>query len=225
MISSCSSKTVQVTKLLSSNYKNTENYFLLRIIRNSLKMYHKIDVERLSPTQIGKLLNGHRIRVKHGRGHQIHVSEEQHKKITKAHRKGAGVNIQLDPYAIDHNQHLRGHSHHSHHAHHGLGLHGYRQGHGEGFLDDVRGFFSPVERALAPLAPIAKSVAKTVLPGVIEKYAPIAAPIANPIIAGLGVARRRRGRGHGKAHSHKGGLLGTALMPAGYGLGRRRGRR
>jgi hypothetical protein len=72
-------------------------------------MYHKIAIHKLSHAQIGKLLNGHRIRVKHGHGHEIHASAEQHKKIVKAHQKGAGTTIQFDPYQIQHHQHLRGH--------------------------------------------------------------------------------------------------------------------
>ena len=44
-------------------------------------MYHKFAIHTLSHAQIGKLLNGHRIRVKHGKGHEIHTSEEQHKTI------------------------------------------------------------------------------------------------------------------------------------------------
>ena len=70
--------------------------------------YHKIHLAHLSNPQIGKLLNGHRIRVKHGHGHEVHVSEEQHKKIMKAHKKGAGSTIQFDPFQIHHHQHLRG---------------------------------------------------------------------------------------------------------------------
>jgi len=72
-------------------------------------MYHKIAIHKLSHAQIGKLLNGHRIRVKHGHGHEIHASAEQHKKIHKAHQKGCGTTIQFDPYQIQHHQHLRGH--------------------------------------------------------------------------------------------------------------------
>lgn len=74
-------------------------------------MYHKINIHKLSHAQIGKLLNGHRIRVKHGHGHEIHASEEQHKKIMKAHQKGCGTTIQLDPFQIQNHQHMRGHAH------------------------------------------------------------------------------------------------------------------
>ena len=74
-------------------------------------MYHEIGIHRLSPTQISKLLNGHRVRVKHGSGHKIHVSQEQHKKIMAAHHKGKAHTLQLDPYQIAQHQHLRHGSH------------------------------------------------------------------------------------------------------------------
>ena len=70
-------------------------------------MYHKINIKKLSPNQISKLLNGHRIRVKHGEGHEIHASEEQHKKIMRAHHKKASSTIQFDPFQQHEHQHLR----------------------------------------------------------------------------------------------------------------------
>lgn len=70
-------------------------------------MYHENSIEQLSKNQVSKLLNGHKVRVKHGRHHKIHLSEEHSKKLHKAHMKGMGITIQLDPYAITHNQHLR----------------------------------------------------------------------------------------------------------------------
>ena len=69
--------------------------------------YHKINISKLSHNQILRLLRGHRIRVKHGSGHEIHASEEQHKKITRAHKKGSGATIQFDPYQIEQHQHMR----------------------------------------------------------------------------------------------------------------------
>jgi len=64
-------------------------------------------IEALSKSQIGKLLKGGSVRVKHGRHHTIHLSEEHGKKLHRAYAKGKGITIKLDPYAIDHNQHLR----------------------------------------------------------------------------------------------------------------------
>jgi hypothetical protein len=61
-------------------------------------MYHKISISKLSRPQILKLLKGHRVRVKHGSGHVFHASEEQHKKIMRAHHSGKGCVVQMDPY-------------------------------------------------------------------------------------------------------------------------------
>ena len=71
-------------------------------------MYHPIKVEPLSKAQVSKLLKGQKVRVKKGSHHTLHVSEEQHKKLTKAHMKGAGITLQLDPYACDMNEHMIG---------------------------------------------------------------------------------------------------------------------
>ena len=71
-------------------------------------MYHTISIQALSKSQISKLLNGHRVIVKLGQGIEIHASEEQYKKIIKAHKKGSGVTIQFDPYQMENHQFLRG---------------------------------------------------------------------------------------------------------------------
>jgi hypothetical protein len=71
-------------------------------------MYHNISIEPLSKSQISKLLNGHRVIVKLGQGIEIHASEEQYKKIIKAHKKGSGVTIQFDPYQMENHQFLIG---------------------------------------------------------------------------------------------------------------------
>ena len=71
-------------------------------------MYHPIEIKHLSANQISKVLNGHPVRVLHGKGHQIEVSHEQHKKIHKAHSQGKGVNITFDPFQQANHQHLRG---------------------------------------------------------------------------------------------------------------------
>lgn len=70
-------------------------------------MYHEAHIASLSAKQISRLLNGHPVRVKHGSHHKIHLSAEHHKKLHKAHAKGCGTTVQLDPYAIEQNQHLR----------------------------------------------------------------------------------------------------------------------
>ena len=50
-------------------------------------MYSKTNIGKLSKAQISKLLKGHRVRVKSGTGHEISLSKEQHKKLTRAHKK------------------------------------------------------------------------------------------------------------------------------------------
>ena len=64
-------------------------------------MYHKIGIQKLSPAQTSKFLNGHAITVKHGSHHEVPVSVEQHKKIHAAHKRGKGVRITADPYQRD----------------------------------------------------------------------------------------------------------------------------
>ena len=71
-------------------------------------MYQKASIERLSPAQISRMLNGHRVRVKHGKGQAIHLSPEQNKKLMNASKKGCGITIQLDPYSMDLNKKLKG---------------------------------------------------------------------------------------------------------------------
>ena len=72
-------------------------------------MYSKTNIAKLSKAQISKLLKGHRVRIKSGTGHEISLSKEQHKKLTRAHKKGMGYTLQFDPYQIDMNyEPLRG---------------------------------------------------------------------------------------------------------------------
>ena len=71
-------------------------------------MYHPVEIEKLSEPQIRKLVRGMPVRVKHGKGHVIHASTEQHKKIIKAHLKGKGVTLSLDPYQCENHMCLVG---------------------------------------------------------------------------------------------------------------------
>jgi len=71
-------------------------------------MYTPVGIHQLSAKQISRLLNGHGVRVKHGSSHKVHLSSEQHKKLIRAHHKGSGVTLVLDPYQIEHHQCLRG---------------------------------------------------------------------------------------------------------------------
>jgi len=72
-------------------------------------MYHEVGIQALSPKQISRILNGHGVRVKAGSHHKMHLSSEHAKKLHRAHLKGSAVTVTLDPYAIEHNQHLRSH--------------------------------------------------------------------------------------------------------------------
>ena len=164
-------------------------------------MYHKIGIQRLSPTQISKLLNGHKIRVKHGQGHEIHASAEQHKKIMAAHRKGKAHTMQFDPFQIAQHQHLR-HGHKP--VHHAPMHHGYGEGEGEGIFGSVARAVAPVARAVAPtLIDYGANALKHRLTGHGEgmkhrgrprKHAP---KHHASMGEGRAVGRRRRGKGDG----------------------------
>ena len=54
-------------------------------------MYHPTEIAKLSRAQVLKLLKGHAVRVKSGKGHVVHLSTEQLKKHKKATLKGADV--------------------------------------------------------------------------------------------------------------------------------------
>ena len=71
-------------------------------------MYHKASISPLSSTQISKILNGHSVRVSHGNKHDVELSKEQFKKFSKAHMKGKGMTLTMDPFQIQNHQHLRG---------------------------------------------------------------------------------------------------------------------
>ena len=70
--------------------------------------YPQVGIEQLSRPQINKLLAGERVKIKIGQNHNIHITHEHHKRLHKAHQKGAGIMVELDPYACDLNQHLHG---------------------------------------------------------------------------------------------------------------------
>lgn len=184
-------------------------------------MYHKIGIHRLSPTQISKLLNGHKIRVKHGQGHEIHASEEQHKKIMTAHRKGKAHTMQFDPFQIAQHQHLRhGHGEGMKHAVHHRPVHHAHMHHGNG---EGEGFFGSIARAVAPtLIDYGANALKNRL-GNGEGIRHRGRPRKHHASMGEGKGRRRRGKGEGEGmhsrsrYSHK--SHGEALYPAGYGEG------
>ena len=71
-------------------------------------MYHEAGIQKLSSSQLSKLLNGKSVRVKSGTAHKVGLSTEQFKKFKRAHAKGKAVTITFDPYQIQSHQLLRG---------------------------------------------------------------------------------------------------------------------
>jgi len=67
-------------------------------------MYSPVGIEQLSDSQIRKLLKGERIRIKSGGALNVQMVSEHAKKLKSAAKKGAGMMIQLDPYACDLNR-------------------------------------------------------------------------------------------------------------------------
>ena len=72
-------------------------------------MYHPVGIQQLSQAQVKKLLMGGRVRVKAGNALKVSMVQEHAKKLASASKKGAGIMLQLDPYACDMNrEHLEG---------------------------------------------------------------------------------------------------------------------
>ena len=164
-------------------------------------MYHEASIAKLSEPQIKKLLKGERVRVKHGSTHKVHLSAEQHKKLMVAHKKGAGITIQADPYQ----QELLGGSFASRLA------------------ERTRKIFAPVAKAFTPqrmheignaFKPLGDELLHSAVSGLkslagSSKYAsPFASSInqgldslehqGHEAIAGAGLKHKRRGRGEGE---------------------------
>jgi hypothetical protein len=209
-------------------------------------MYHKIPISKLSHHQILKLLRGHRVRVKHGQGHTLHVSEEQHKKIMTAHRKGKAHTLQFDPFQIEAHEHLRGRMHtlpyHPKHPHDEESMEG-----GSTYAHRVarrtRNTFKPLKDLAhyaipATLGAIGRT-AGTFYGGPIGGIAgsTLGAYAGNEFDKhfgiGEGIKRRGRPKKHHTVHGHGEGEgikrrrgrpkkhhgHGEALVPAGYGEG------
>jgi hypothetical protein len=71
--------------------------------------YSAVKVEALSKQQVSKLLNGHSVRIKYEASGPmtLHLTEQQHKKLLRAHKKGASYTVSFDPYQQDDHQGLR----------------------------------------------------------------------------------------------------------------------
>jgi len=70
--------------------------------------YAHVGIEPLSHAQARKLVQGGRVKVKLGSHHKIHVTHEHAKRLHTAHRRGAGIMLELDPYACELNEHIHG---------------------------------------------------------------------------------------------------------------------
>ena len=63
-------------------------------------MYHNASISPLSSTQISKILNGHSVRVPAGNGHDVELSKEQFKKLSKAHNAGKAITLTMNPFQM-----------------------------------------------------------------------------------------------------------------------------
>ena len=60
-------------------------------------MYSTTGVGKLSESQKSKLRNGHPVRIKIGSGNNLHLTDQQLKKLQSAHKKGAAYTITFHP--------------------------------------------------------------------------------------------------------------------------------
>ena len=60
-------------------------------------MYTLVGIQKLSETQKSRLRNGHPVRIKKGSGNQLHLTNEQIKKLESSAKKGAAYTLTLHP--------------------------------------------------------------------------------------------------------------------------------
>ena len=189
-------------------------------------MYHKFGIQQLSESQIGKALRNLPITVKAGAHHALHLTQEQIKKVHKAHLKGSGARIILDPYQVQMHRHLIG----------------------SGFMDKAKKAFNSVaskakaiykanEAQLSPYVAQAKDYAHSQIGNLASQYgsklgsyAPMVEQYAHSALdsgvehalAGEGIRRHRRKRG-GKINLRQIGnkLLSGAKSVAKSPMGRK----
>ena len=70
--------------------------------------YTHVGIEPLSHAQARKLVQGGRVKVKLGTHHKIHITPAHAKRLHAAHKRGAGIMLELDPYACELNGHMHG---------------------------------------------------------------------------------------------------------------------
>ena len=71
-------------------------------------MYHPASIAPLSASQISKALKGLPVRVSVGNQHDVELSAQQFKNLSKAYKKGKASTITLDPFQIQNHMHLLG---------------------------------------------------------------------------------------------------------------------
>ena len=71
-------------------------------------MYHPASIAPLSASQISKALKGLPVRVSVGNQHDVELSAQQFKNLSKAYQKGKASTITLDPFQIQNHMHLLG---------------------------------------------------------------------------------------------------------------------
>ena len=71
-------------------------------------MYHPASIAPLSESQITKALKGLPVRVSVGNQHDVELSAQQFKNLSKAHKKGKASTITFDPFQIQNHMGLKG---------------------------------------------------------------------------------------------------------------------
>ena len=71
-------------------------------------MYHPASIAPLSESQITKALKGLPVRVSVGNQHDVELSAQQFKNLSKAYKKGKASTITMDPFQIQNHMHLLG---------------------------------------------------------------------------------------------------------------------
>ncbi len=60
-------------------------------------IYHPTGVQKLSESQKSKLRNSHPVRIKLGSGNNLHLTDQQIKKLQSTHKKGVAYTITFHP--------------------------------------------------------------------------------------------------------------------------------
>jgi hypothetical protein len=169
-------------------------------------MYHSTGVQKLSPSQMSKLRNGHSVRIKQGSGNTLHLTDAQIKKLAQAHKKGAAYTLQMHPEQAEK--------------------------HGAGFFGDIatkaKSFVKKNRDLINPIIGRARSYAKSGIQKLadkanaqVDKYTPeiegegIIGDALKGLIgmSGLGMKKRGRPKGTKKGKGIMGSLI-KAVAPA-----------